>query len=39
MYKEAVSCPDGPLWNEAIKGEIDSILQNICGAGGFTSKQ
>ncbi|KAH7852065.1 hypothetical protein Vadar_020159 [Vaccinium darrowii] len=27
-YKEAVSCPEGPLWKEAIKSEIDSILQN-----------
>ncbi|KAH7844842.1 hypothetical protein Vadar_032277 [Vaccinium darrowii] len=27
-YKEAVSCPEGPLWKEAIKSEIDSIIQN-----------
>ena len=27
-FKEAVSSPDGPLWKEAIKSEIDSILQN-----------
>ena len=27
-YKEAVSCPEGPLWKEAIKSEVDSILQN-----------
>ncbi|KAL6982051.1 hypothetical protein U1Q18_052698 [Sarracenia purpurea var. burkii] len=27
-YQEAVSCPEAPLWKEAIKSEIDSILQN-----------
>ena len=27
-YQEAVSCPEGPLWKEAIKSEIDSIMQN-----------
>ena len=27
-YKEAVSSTEGPLWKEAIKSEIDSILQN-----------
>ena len=27
-YKEAVISPDGPMWKEAIKSEIDSILQN-----------
>ena len=27
-YKEAVTSPDGPMWKEAIKSEIDSILQN-----------
>lgn len=27
-FKEAVRSPDGPLWKEAIKSEIDSILQN-----------
>ena len=27
-YKEVVSCPEGPLWKEAIKNEVDSIQQN-----------
>ena len=27
-FKEAVNSSDGPLWKEAIKSEIDSILQN-----------
>ena len=27
-YKEAVSSADSPLWKEAIKSEIDSIMQN-----------
>ena len=27
-YKEAVTSLDGPMWKEAIKSEIDSILQN-----------
>ena len=27
-YKETVNCPEGPLWKEAIKSEVDSILQN-----------
>ena len=27
-YKEAVRCSEGPQWKEAIKSEIDSILQN-----------
>ena len=27
-YKEAVTSPDRPMWKEAIKSEIDSILQN-----------
>ena len=27
-YKEAVTSPDGPMWKEAIKNEVDSILQN-----------
>ena len=27
-FKEAVNSPEGPLWKEAIKSEIDSILQN-----------
>ena len=27
-YEEAVSSNDGPLWKQAIKSEIDSILQN-----------
>ena len=27
-YNEAIRSPDGPLWKEAIKSEIDSILQN-----------
>ena len=27
-YKEAVTSHDGPIWKEAIKSEIDSILQN-----------
>ena len=27
-YKEAISSSEGPLWKEAIKSEIDSIMQN-----------
>ena len=27
-YKEAVSSTEGSLWKEAIKSEIDSIMQN-----------
>ena len=27
-YEKAVSSSDGPLWKEAIKSEVDSILQN-----------
>ena len=27
-YSEAVHCPDGPFWKEAIKSEVDSIMQN-----------
>ena len=27
-YEEAVSSSEGPLWKEAIKSEVDSILQN-----------
>ena len=27
-YAEAISSSDGPLWKEAIKSEVDSILQN-----------
>ncbi|KAL8132042.1 hypothetical protein AgCh_007799 [Apium graveolens] len=27
-YKEAVTSPDGPMWKEAIKNEVDSIMQN-----------
>ena len=27
-YHEAVSSTDGPLWKEAIRSEVDSILQN-----------
>ena len=27
-YEEAVSFSEGPLWKEAIKSEVDSILQN-----------
>ena len=27
-YHEAVTSPEGPQWKEAIKNEIDSILQN-----------
>ena len=27
-YNEAIRSPKGPLWKEAIKSEIDSILQN-----------
>ena len=27
-YNKAIRSPDGPLWKEAIKSEIDSILQN-----------
>ena len=27
-YKEAVTSPDGPMWKEANKSEIDSIMQN-----------
>ncbi|KAL8120853.1 hypothetical protein AgCh_017867 [Apium graveolens] len=26
-YKEAVTSPDGPMWKEAIKNEVDSIMQ------------
>ena len=28
MYKEIVSCLDSLLWKEAIKSDVDSILQN-----------
>ena len=27
-YSEVVHCPDGPFWKEAIKSEVDSIMQN-----------
>ena len=27
-FQEAMSSVEGPLWKEAIKSEIDSILQN-----------
>ena len=27
-YKEVVNYPEGPLWKEAIKSEVNSILQN-----------
>ena len=27
-YKEAVNSPDGPMWKDLIKSEIDSIMQN-----------
>ncbi|KAL8132571.1 hypothetical protein AgCh_008162 [Apium graveolens] len=27
-YKETVTSPDGPMWKEAIKNEVDSIMQN-----------
>ena len=27
-YNEAIRSPEAPLWKEAIKSEIDSILQN-----------
>ena len=27
-FHEAVTSPESPLWKEAIKSEIDSILQN-----------
>ena len=27
-YKEVVSSTEGPLWKEAIRSEIDSIMQN-----------
>ncbi|XP_074372642.1 putative mitochondrial protein AtMg00820 [Apium graveolens] len=27
-YKEAVTSPDGPMWKEAIKNEVNSIMQN-----------
>ena len=25
-YKKAVTSPDGPMWKEAIKNKVDSIL-------------
>ena len=27
-YKKVVTSPDGPMWKEAIKNKVDSILQN-----------
>ena len=27
-FQEAITCPEAPLWKEAVKNEIDSILQN-----------
>ena len=27
-YKEVLNCTEGVMWKEAIKSEIDSILQN-----------